>query len=519
MGNYLIGTDIGSSSTKTVITDSDGSVLSSATEFYNILTPYDVWAEQWPDVWLNAVKSTIRTAFRKSKINSSDVCGICISGLYGGSGVPLDYDMNPIRPCIIWMDRRANDIAARLNDTLDIDHLYRITENGIDPYYGYIKMLWIKENEPQNWRRIRMFLPPNQYVIYKITGNAVIDYTSAGNIGGIYEFEKGDWSDEMMEILGIPRAMMPDKIIKPTDSAGYLLPDVAEDLGLPAGIPVFAGCVDCLASTLATGAVNENENVIILSTSLNWGILHSSKPSDIHNISMPYVTDPLHVRHTLSAMSTAGALTRWFAETFAPYSPLGKAIPQIPFSDLEASAAEIPAGCDGLIMLPYFMGERSPIWDSNARGTIMGLTLHHTGSHVYRAILESVGYAMRHIMENSGISLNSDIPTKIIGGGSSSVLWTQILSDITGQKMICMSPDTEAPYGDAFMAGIGAGILSGFDEIKRWAKPHREIFPNPDNTRLYSEYYQIYKNMYLSLKNDMKALTSVAAKYHCQHIN
>lgn len=517
MAKYLIGTDIGSSSTKTIVTDADGHILASATEFYNILTPRDVWAEQWPDVWLKAVKKTIRLAVRKSKINPKDICGICVSGLYGGSGVPVDSNMRPVRPCIIWMDRRANEIVSRLNDTMDVDRLYEITENGIDPYFGYVKMLWIKENEPENWQRIRMFIPPNQYVIYEMTGNAVIDYTSAGNIGGIYDFDKGDWSDEMMDTLGIPRLMMPERIVKPTDVAGYLLPDVADDIGVPAGTPIFAGCVDCLASTLAAGAIDENENVIILSTSMNWGMLHTSKPSNINNISMPYVTDPLRVRHTVSAMSTAGALTRWFAESFATYCALGKSVLQIPFADLECAAKEIHSGCDGLIMLPYFMGERSPIWDSNARGTLMGLTLHHTGAHIYRAILESVGYALRHIMESSNISLDPDVPSKIIGGGSSSVLWTQILSDITGRKMLCMPSNVEAPYGDAFLVGIGAGVLSGFDEIKRWIQPDREIFPNKDNFELYSDYYDIYKKMYLSLKDNMAALTAATAKYNCLH--
>lgn len=514
MGNYLIGTDIGTSSTKTVVTDSEGHVLGSSTEFYNILTPHNIWAEQWPDVWFEAVKNTIRIALRKSNINASEVKGICISGLYGGSGVPVDADMNPVRPCIIWMDRRANDISARLNSTLDKDRLYQITENGIDPYFGYIKMLWIKENEPENWKRIRMFIPPNQYVIYKMTGEAVIDYTSAGNIGGIYDFEKADWSDEMMDILGIPREKMPERMINPTDVAGYLLEGIASDIGLPAGIPIFAGCVDCLASTLATGAVDEMENVIILSTSLNWGVLHNDKPNNFNNISMPYVTDPKHVRHTLSAMSTAGALTRWFSETFAPYSPLGKTVMQIPFADLEATAKEIPAGSEGLIMLPYFMGERSPIWDSNARGTIMGLTLHHTGVHVYRAILESVGYAMRHIMENFNSNIIDSVrPCKVVGGASSSVLWTQILADITGKKMVCMSPATEAPLGDAFLAGIGSGVVPGFDAIHRWAEPCREVYPNKENAAIYADYYEIYKSMYLSLKDDMKALSLATSKY------
>ena len=187
---YLIGTDIGTSSTKTVITDIYGNILASACENYEVLCPHNAWAEQWPDVWESTARNTIRMVMKQSGVSAKDVAGLCISGLYGGSGVPLDADMQVVRPCIIWMDRRAEDLCVKLRQSLDFDKLFSITENGIDSYFGYTKMLWIKEHEPENWRRIKLFLAPNQYVVYKFTGEAVIDRSSAGNLGGVYDMEK-----------------------------------------------------------------------------------------------------------------------------------------------------------------------------------------------------------------------------------------------------------------------------------------------------------------------------------------
>ena len=151
---YLIGTDIGTSSTKTVMTDEHGNVLAAATEAYGLLCPQNAWAEQWPDVWEEAAKSTIRQVVKKSGVDAKQVAALCISGLYGGSGIPLDRDMQVVRPCIIWMDRRSEEICKRIKETTDVQRMFDITENGVDSYFGYAKMLWIKENEPENWKRI-----------------------------------------------------------------------------------------------------------------------------------------------------------------------------------------------------------------------------------------------------------------------------------------------------------------------------------------------------------------------------
>lgn len=471
---YLLGTDIGSSSTKTVITDEHGNVLASAVESYDILCPQNAWAEQWPDVWENAVRHTIRTVMKQSSVPPEQVVALCISGLYGGSGIPLDADMEVVRPCIIWMDRRAEALCDRLKNTVDEQRLFQITENGIDSYFGFAKMLWIKENEPENWKRISLFLTPNQYVAYHLTGEIAIDRTSAGNLGGIFDYERNDWSDEMLELHGIPRSMLPQRIIDPTDILGRLTAEAAAELRLMPGTPVCAGCIDCLASTLSSGVYTAGHTVAVLATSLNWGLLHDQRQKNPQYITMPYLTKEQSLRYTYGGISTAGALTKWFAGNLAGgtrvqgYEEREK---KLLFRELEQAAAEIPAGSEGLLMLPYFMGERTPIWDSKARGMLLGLTVKHSSSHIYRAVLESVGYAFRHVMEAYGFSFARDSVCRIVGGGHSLQAMGANSGRHYGVKLECMRDGVEAPMGDAFMAGVAAVCLPALRRLTAGQSP------------------------------------------------
>ena len=211
---YLLGTDIGTSGTKTILVDLQGRVLAQDLQETDVLTPHPLWAEQWPQVWLKAAEASIRNTVAKAGVKKSDVRAIAISGLYGGSGIPLDERMEPVRPCMIWMDRRAQEESDWALHTVGEERLLRVTHNGADPYYGYTKMLWMKRHEPENWEKTKLFLPPNAYVIYKFTGCTAIDYSSAGNIGGIFDMNTRTWSGELLEALGIPLAKMPRRLVE-----------------------------------------------------------------------------------------------------------------------------------------------------------------------------------------------------------------------------------------------------------------------------------------------------------------
>lgn len=266
--HYLLGTDIGTSGTKTILADTSGNVVAQDLQEYDVLTPKPLWAEQWPDVWLEAAKASIKNTVRKSGIPAEKIRGIAISGLYGGSGVPLDNNMEPVRPCMIWMDRRAEEETKWVLEHIGEEKLLEITHNGADPYYGYTKILWMKRHEPENWRKTKLFLPPNDYVIYKLTGNIAIDYSSAGNIGGIFDMNARTWSQEMMIAMGIPLSMMPENLVESTDIVGGLTKEAAAELGLSEGIPVIASGIDCGAANIGLGVLEPGVYAAAIGTSM-----------------------------------------------------------------------------------------------------------------------------------------------------------------------------------------------------------------------------------------------------------
>lgn len=236
--DYVIGVDIGTQSTKALLVDQHGAIVAQHASSYQPDTPRPLWAGQWPAVWLNAVVECVAACVDKAKaagVAAKSIKAVCVSSLYGGSGIPVDSEMRPLYPCLIWMDRRATDQVEWVRANIDLERLYAITGNGVDSYYGYTKMLWLRDHEPEVWAHTRYFLPPNAYVIYMLTGEVAVDHSSAGNIGGIYDIAKRDWSDEALDMLGIPATMMPERLVESSDVVGGLLSQWTGQLGLEAG--------------------------------------------------------------------------------------------------------------------------------------------------------------------------------------------------------------------------------------------------------------------------------------------
>lgn len=504
---YLLGTDIGTSGTKTILTDTKGNLIAQDLQEYDVLTPRPLWAEQWPAVWLEAAKDSIRNTVKKSNIAPEDIKGIAISGLYGGSGIPLDDKMNPVRPCMIWMDGRARDETKWVLEHIGEEKLLEITWNGANPYYGYTKILWMKNNEPENWAKTKLFLPPNNYIIYKMTGEIVIDYSSAGNIGGIFDMNTRTWSQEMLDLMDIPMSMMPQNIVESTDIAGGLTKETANDLGLWEGMPVIASGIDCGAANIGLGIFEPGVYAAAIGTSMCAALISDKPVKGKGLIIWPYLFQPKKLSYYFAGGATAGAIVKWFRKTMCEFEleEEKKGGPSA-YDILNTAAAEISPGSDGLVVLPYFMGERSPIWDSDAKGTIVGLSLSHTKAHIYRAFLEAVAYSLRNAMEATGENLGESI--LLAGGVTKSRLWRQIFADVTGYPVVCPIHDVEANLGDVMLAGIGTGILS-YEEVKKWQVLDEKIMPDEKNHEIYNRYYKVYQSIYQNLKADMKELSQL----------
>ncbi len=509
--NYLIGVDIGTQGTKAVLINDAGKILAHSYRGYDVETPKPSWAEQWPDVWVDATFTTIKEAVEKANVNVESIKGVAISSLYGGSGIPVDQEIKPLAPCLIWMDRRAENEVDWVKNNIDLERLFEVTGNSVNSYFGFTKILWMKNNWPEIWSKIKYFIPPANYVVYKLTNEVAVDYSSAGNIGGVFDLKARTWSAEMMNNLGIPVEFMPERLVTSTEVVGGVSVEVAEKVGLKPGTPVIAGGVDAPVATVSAGAFNEGNHVAMTGTSMCWGFVTETPNLSPDLVSMPHSIDAMDKIYTFGGSSTAGAVVRWFRDLFGGQEMLAEKLVDIDaYTLLELQSRNIPAGSEGILVLPYFMGERSPIWDSNARGTIIGLSLYHKKEHLYKAFMEGVAYALRHNMElvgNTEAKLDREII--IVGGVAKSMVWPQIFADVTGFPVRIIKNDVEAPLGDALLAGLATGVFTDPKVIIDWLEYAETIQPNLANTQIYDQYFQQYKQAYLNLKETMATLNNI----------
>ncbi|MBS0448327.1 MAG: FGGY-family carbohydrate kinase [Proteobacteria bacterium] len=511
---HVIGVDIGTQSTKAVLVQADGRIVGQHAQSYQVETPRPLWAQQWPDVWLAAVEACIRGVLASSGVAAESVQALCIDSLYGGSGIPVDAQGQPLHPCLIWMDRRAQAECEGVRAHVDVERLYDITGNGIDSYYGYTKMLWLREHAPDVWQRTAQFLPPNTYVNAQLTGRVAVDHSSAGNIGGVYDVARRAWSEEALAMLGIPRSMMPDRLVEASDVVGGLLPTWAARLGLAIGLPVVAGGVDAAVATLAAGAAQPGNHVAMIGTSMCWGTIRQSVDARHGLISMPHVFNGAHDLYVFGGAITAGASVSWFRETYCQAEiAAGRAEGIDPHALLEQAAAPLPPGGDGLLFLPYLMGERSPVWDAQASGCFVGLGLHHGRPHLYRAVLEGVSYALRHNIEagvRGGVALDEQLV--VVGGASHSDLWMQIIADVTGRPVHTIAEDVEASLGAAVLAAYGTGLIDA-DTVRRgWVRPVPRARPDARAHAAYEQLFAEYIALYPALKPVMHRLRAITSE-------
>ncbi|MEO8249368.1 MAG: FGGY-family carbohydrate kinase, partial [Burkholderiales bacterium] len=369
-------------------------------------------------------------------------------------------------------------------------------------------ILWLRDNEPDVWRCTHQFLPPNSFVNAQLTGQVAVDHSSAGNIGGVYDVERRAWSDEALRMLGLPRSMMPDRLVESSAVVGPLLPAWAERLGLPVGTPVVAGGVDAAVATLAAGAAQPGNHVAMIGTSMCWGTIRASVDARHGLISMPHVFNGAEDLYVFGGAITAGASVSWFRETFCQAEiAAGREQGVDPHALLERDAVPLPPGSDGLLFLPYLMGERSPVWDAMASGSFVGLGLHHGRPHLYRAVLEGVSFALRHNIEAGALGVDRlDERLVVVGGASHSDLWMQIIADITGRPVFTIAEEVEASLGAAVLAAYAVGLIDADAVRKGWVRPVQRALPDASAHAVYSSLFEQYVALYPALKSVMHRL-------------
>jgi xylulokinase len=496
---FFIGIDTSTTATKALLMDTSGKVLGVASNEYSFETPHPLWSEQSPTLWWDATTESIRQVLAKTKVDTSAVKGIGLTGQMHGL-VLLDEKGEVLRPSILWNDQRTAMQCDEIRQRLGKQKLIQITGNDALTGFTAPKILWVQENEPEIWKRVRHILLPKDYVRYKLTGEFGIDCADgAGTI--LFDLKTRDWSHEVLNALGIPIEYLP-KVYEGTDITGTLLPNVAGELGLPAGIPVVGGGGDQAASAVGTGAVSAGVASLSLGTSGVVFVTTDTPAIESEGRLHAFCHSVPGKWHFMGVMLSAAGSLRWHRDTFAPGTD---------YDTLLKPAADTPPGSDGLLFLPYLTGERTPYPDPLARGAFVGLTVRHTLPHMTRAVIEGVSFGLRdsfELIKNAGVAPIKEV--RVTGGGAKSQLWRQILADVLNVELTTLASEEGAAYGAALLAAVGTGTFKDVQTACERIIQITGITKPGANTSLYNEIYPIYRDLYPSLTNQFNRLAKVS---------
>jgi xylulokinase len=492
MEHLLLGIDIGTSSTKGLLARPDGVVVATAQRPHALSLPRPGWAEHDAlSVWWGDVTSICHELAPQA---GSRLAGVAVSGI-GPCLLPVDGDDAPLRPAILYgIDTRASAEIAELTERFGADTILgrggsALTSQAIGP-----KLLWLRRHEPDVWARTARFYMASSFVVRRLTGAYVLDHHSASQCDPLYELGAhawaSDWASEIAPGLELPA------LVWPSDLVGTVSEAAAAETGLPSGLPVVAGTIDAWAEAVSVGVRHPGDLMLMYGTTMFFVQVTDRWIVDPR---LWATAGPFPGTMTLAAgLATSGALTGWLRDILGGPS----------FDDLVAEARAVAPGSDGLVVLPYFAGERTPIQDPDARGILAGLTLRHGRGHLYRALLEGTAFAVRHNLEVFGELGASPRRIVAVGGGTAGDLWMQIVSDVTGREQEVPSETVGACYGDAFLAAVGTGLAERDDD---WNSVARRIAPQASNAGTYQTLYDVYRALYPATRDQMHALAHVQA--------
>ena len=487
-----IGIDLGTSACKLLLVDKGGAVLNEVTKEYPLSFPRPGWSEQAPEDWWRAVLEGVPELL--AGFGAAQVAGIGAGGQMHGL-VALDEDDNVIRPAMLWNDGRTAKKVDYLNETIGRDRLSQYTANIAFAGFTAPKLLWMREKEPDNFKRIRKIMLPKDYINYKLTGVHCTDYSDASGML-LLDVEHKRWSPEMCEICGIWSEMLP-RLYESWEIVGTLKVDVAEALGLPETVKVCAGAGDNAAAAVGTGVVGTGGCNISLGTSGTIFISSDKFWVDPNNALHAFA----HADggwHLMGCMLSAASCNKWWCEDI-----LGTNNYQTEQEPIDRDKL----GRNRVFFLPYLMGERSPINDTNARGAFIGMSMDTTRADLTQAVLEGVAFAIRDSFEVAK-SLGVDIPRSMIcGGGAKSPLWRTILANVLGIPLTLPQTEQGPGYGGAVLAMVGCGafesVQAACDTLVHAAQT---VEPDPELTARYEEQYRKFRRIYPALKNVFPSL-------------
>lgn len=516
MADFLLGLDYGTGGAKAAVIDTQGTLLGYAFEEYPILTPNPGWSEHDPRRYWDAACRLMREAMEKAGVRAADIRGVAVSSALP-SLVMVDSDANPVNNAYNLMDRRATDKVQWLKDTVGEKRIFETSKNRLDDHPVIVNLLWEKQHRPDSYARIDKALSIDGFITLKLTGNATGHYSGAAFYGVAYDLLQRRFDTGLLEAIGIPPTLFPP--LSSCDTiVGEVTAQAAEATGLAAGTPVAAGQVDCNAGWSGAGSIRDGDMQMNLGTCGNFGIIHTAPTFHDSMIAFNYTTDSVDhpVFITVPTTTTGGQLIRYLRDNFYAAEKAREQQTGVDTYDLiNQEAAAVAPGSDGLIVLPFLMGERTPIWDVHARGVIFGLSLSHGRGHVARAAMESVAYALYdsfRLIRETGQRINA--PIVLNEGGAKSPLWRRIITDVFDTPTVLVKNRAGAPYGDAILAGVATGLFPDFSVAREWVEYVEPMKPDAANHARYMDYFGLYKRIYEHVKQDYRDLATLRNGNH-----
>jgi len=487
---YVLGIDVGTTALKAVALDRERGVVAQVERDHELLSAHPGWAEEDPEQWWTTTRDAIRTLI--TTIPAEEIAAIGVSGMVPAM-VLLDASGQPLRPSIQQNDARSIVEVKELQAAVDLREFFTITggmpnQQNIDPRWR-----WLRQHEPDIVARTAYLCGSYDFIVYRLTGQLSLEENWAAE-SGLYDIRQHRWHTSYLEHAGIDAAILPP-VRQPTEIVGGISEAVAAQTGLRVGTPVVAGSADHVAAGLASGLV-QNGDVLLKFGGAGDLLYCADLPEPDPHFYFDYHDIP-GLTLISGCMATSGSLVKWFAHELAA---------GVSLADLDAEAEQVPPGAGGIIALPYFLGEKTPIFDPSARGVFAGVMLHHTRAHLYRAILESVCYGFAHHLL---LLREANRPIRRIcaaDGGSRSRLWMQIAADVVDHPLQVIAGEAASALGAAYVAAMGIGMFTDWHEITRFITAGPMYQPQKENVAYYQKGFALYRDLYRRLQSFLPEL-------------
>ncbi len=503
---FVLSFDVGTSGVKSILLDFSGKIITHTTEEYPSYTPQPGWMEQDPSDYWDAVIRSTRKIMSVSKIDPEKISGIVFTTQAMGI-IPVDKEGKVLRRNITWVDNRAEEEAIWLMNRFLGRRIFKsivgIELTGKDVL---AKLLWLRKKEPEIYKKTDKILDVNGYLKFRASGVKVSEWSGACSY--TFDLKKKDWTRWLFRMIGFDLNKLPE-LIRSTDRAGNLSAQAAADLDLTEGIPVFGGCDDTQSAAIGSGASGESDAHIYLGTSAWVGVM-TGRNVRFRNGAVCLQSASPDKNIVVGITESAGSNIDWIIENFYSREKNDMTIPDI-YAFATEDADSVPPGSESLMMTPWLFGERCPVGTTTTRGTMFNLTHHHTRAHILRAMSEGIAFNIRWILENFEKDFGFSIPClRIIGGGSQSESWMQIIADITNRKIETTThPRLAGALGAGICALVGLGIMNSLQDVKKLVTPQRIFIPNEDNSTIYNRQFQSYKDIYKINKSLYRKINSV----------